>query len=40
MDKLNMRSKDMTKDNIEKIEILFPNVIVEGKGGVNSIKSL
>ncbi|MEY8415973.1 site-specific DNA-methyltransferase [Tissierella praeacuta] len=31
MDKLNMKSKDMTKDNIEKIERLFPNVITEIK---------
>ena len=29
MDKLNMKSKDITKNNIEKIENLFPNVIVE-----------
>ncbi|MBU5257068.1 site-specific DNA-methyltransferase [Tissierella praeacuta] len=37
MDKLNMRSKDMTKDNIEKIEILFPNVITEIKDNNGNI---
>lgn len=29
MDKLKMKSKDLTKENIEKIEKLFPNVITE-----------
>lgn len=37
MDKLNMKSKDITKDNIEKIEKLFPNVITEIKGNGGSI---
>ncbi len=31
MDKLNMKSKDLAKENIEKIEELFPNVITETK---------
>ncbi|WP_416198344.1 MAG: Adenine specific DNA methylase Mod [Sporanaerobacter sp.] len=31
MDKLKMKSKDLTKENIEKIEELFPNVITETK---------
>lgn len=31
MDKLKMQSKDLTKDNIERIEKLFPNVITETK---------
>lgn len=31
MDKLKMKSKDMTKENIEKIARLFPNVITEMK---------
>ena len=29
MDKLKMKSKDMTNENIETIEKLFPNVITE-----------
>jgi len=32
MDKLYMQSKSITSENIEKIEMLFPNVIVEIKG--------
>lgn len=31
MDKLNMESKDMGLDNIEKIGKILPNVIVETK---------
>ena len=31
MDKLIMKSKDMTKESIEKIAELFPNVIIEAK---------
>ena len=31
MDKLKMKSKDLAKENIEKIEKLFPNVITETK---------
>lgn len=31
MDKLNMKSKDITQENIEKIAELFPNVITEVK---------
>lgn len=37
MDKLNMKSKDMTKDNIEEIERLFPNVITEIKDNNGNI---
>lgn len=31
MDKLIMKSKDITQKNVEKIAELFPNVIVEAK---------
>ena len=37
MDKLDMKSKDITKDNILKIEQLFPNVITEIKDKNGSI---
>src|SRR5690554_2299374 len=37
MNKLKMMSKDITKDNIEKIAQLFPNVITETKDGQGNI---
>lgn len=37
MDKLKMMSKDMTKENIEKIAKLFPNVITEIKDEAGNI---
>ena len=33
MNKLEMKSKDLVNDNIEKISKLFPNVIVESEKG-------
>ena len=33
MDKLDMQSKDIVNENIEKISKLFPNVIVESEAG-------
>ena len=33
MDKLDMQSKDIVNENIEKISELFPNVIVESEKG-------
>ncbi|NMA65061.1 MAG: site-specific DNA-methyltransferase, partial [Clostridiaceae bacterium] len=38
MDKLNMMSKDITNENIEKIGQLFPNVIVETKDEEDRLK--
>lgn len=41
MDKLKMKSKDLTNENIEKIGELFPNVITESRGeNGNIIKTI
>lgn len=38
MDKLKMHSPDMTQQNIEKIQALFPNCVTESKGADGEIK--
>src|SRR5690606_17037562 len=38
MDRLKMKSKDITKENVEKIAELFPNVIVEVKDENGNIR--
>lgn len=38
MDKLKMHSPDMTQQNIEKIQALFPNCVTESKGADGELK--
>jgi len=38
MDKLKMHSPDMTQQNIEKIQALFPNCVTESKGANGELK--
>ena len=38
MDKMRMESKDITAQNIEKIEALFPNCITESPDGHGGVK--
>lgn len=38
MDKLKMHSPDMTQQNIEKIQALFPNCVTEAKGANGELK--
>ncbi|ENH2495330.1 site-specific DNA-methyltransferase [Vibrio parahaemolyticus] len=38
MDKLKMHSPDMTQQNIEKIQALFPNCVTESKGANGEVK--
>ncbi|EPM1881256.1 site-specific DNA-methyltransferase [Morganella morganii] len=38
MDKLKMHSPDMTQQNIEKIQALFPNCVTEAKGADGELK--
>lgn len=38
MDKLKMHSPDMTQQNIEKIQALFPNCVTESKGSDGELK--
>ncbi|HEK1059703.1 MULTISPECIES: site-specific DNA-methyltransferase [Morganellaceae] len=38
MDKLKMHSPDMTQQNIEKIQALFPNCVTESKGADGKLK--
>ena len=38
MDKLKMHSPDMTQQNIEKIQALFPNCVTESRGANGELK--
>jgi adenine-specific DNA-methyltransferase len=38
MDKLKMHSPDMTQQNIEKIQALFPNCVTESRGADGELK--
>ena len=40
MDKLDGKSKDIVKDNIEKLKNIFPGVVIEGKIDFDSLKEI